>query len=84
MNKCAPIKVQFGANINADKTRHYKENRCNYSSEYGNYVELNGSMITQECNLGNVSGWSTILKIVILDIRMETNQKLNLMQAVQM
>ena len=56
MNKCAPIKVQFGANINADKTRHYKENRCDYSSEYGNYVELNGSMITQECNLGNVSG----------------------------
>ncbi|WP_288684006.1 fibronectin type III domain-containing protein [uncultured Eubacterium sp.] len=56
MNKCAPVKVQFGANINADKTRNYKENICDYSSEYGNYVELNGSMITKECNLGKVPG----------------------------
>ena len=40
MNKCAPIKVQFGANINADKTRHYKENRCDYSSEYGKLCRI--------------------------------------------
>lgn len=56
MNKCAPIRVQFGANVNADKTRTYANNTCDYSAVFGKYVELSGSMITPECTLGEIDG----------------------------
>ena len=56
MNKCAPIRVQFGANVNADKTRTYANNTCDYSAVFGKYVELSGSMITPECTLGKIEG----------------------------
>lgn len=62
MNKEAPIRVQFGANINADTTKTYKENICDYSSPYGKYVQLNGESKTAESYIGNIPGLKYYLK----------------------
>ena len=45
-NQYAPVVVRVGANINADTTKTYAANTCNYGAEVGEYAEVTGYMQT--------------------------------------
>ena len=39
-NQYAPLKIRIGANVNADQTKAYAANTCNYGADIGKYAEV--------------------------------------------
>lgn len=39
-NQYAPLKIRIGANVNADQTKAYVANTCNYGADIGKYAEV--------------------------------------------
>lgn len=39
-NQYAPLKIRIGANVNADQTKAYAGNTCNYGADIGKYAEV--------------------------------------------
>lgn len=39
-NQYAPLKIRIGANVNADQTKAYATNTCNYGADIGKYAEV--------------------------------------------
>lgn len=39
-NQYAPLKIRIGANVNADQTKAYAANTCNYGTDIGKYAEV--------------------------------------------
>ena len=40
VNQYAPLKIRIGANVNADQTKAYAANTCNYGADIGKYAEV--------------------------------------------
>ena len=62
-NQYAPLKIRIGANVNADQTKAYAANTCNYGADIGKYAEVVRStpeqpeMITGQTGyLGKIEG----------------------------
>ena len=39
-NQYSPLKIRIGANVNADQTKAYAANTCNYGADIGKYAEV--------------------------------------------
>lgn len=42
MNECEPVAIRYGSKVNADITKNYKENKCDYATVYGKLVKITG------------------------------------------
>ncbi len=82
-NQYAPVEVNVGANINADTTKTYAMNTCNYGAEVGKWAEVTGAMASRGSDntitgqtgyLGKLEGFDYLLQ----DLTIENSRTLTL------
>lgn len=81
-NQYAPVEIRVGANINADATKVYAANTCNYGAEVGKWAVVTQYMQTPGVNaitgqtgyLGKLEGFDYLLQ----DLTIENSRTLTL------
>ena len=82
-NQYAPVEVNVGANINADTTKTYATNTCNYGAEVGKWAVVTGAMASRGSDntitgqtgyLGKLEGFDYLLQ----DLTIENSRTLTL------
>lgn len=56
-NQYAPLKIRIGANVNADQTKAYAANTCNYGADIGKYAEVVRSTPEQPKTITGQTGY---------------------------
>lgn len=67
------MKIRIGANVNADQTKAYAANTCNYGADIGKYAEVVRStpeqpetITGQTGYLGKSKDWHTVCRVRLL------------------